>query len=141
VCPLGVRTPQVENPNSIPDGERGYFFLNLYIRATSSPAKPQTSQPMDRTSVRLEPISYRGALLTTLLHVSLILTSHNRPRAYSYRGALLTTLLHVSLIPTSHNRPSTYQLQRSSTDHSSTCKSHSHNPQRAQCLSVTEELY
>jgi hypothetical protein len=49
----------------------------------------------------------------------------------SYRGALLSTLLHVSLIPTSHNRPSTYQLQRSATEHSSTCKSHSHKPQQA----------
>jgi hypothetical protein len=43
----------------------------------------------------------------------------------SYRGALLSTLLHVSLIPTSHNRPSTYQLVRSAAEHSSTCKSHS----------------
>jgi hypothetical protein len=38
----------------------------------------------------------------------------------SYRGALLSSLLLVSLIPTSHNRPSTYQLQRSATEHSST---------------------
>jgi hypothetical protein len=44
----------------------------------------------------------------------------------SYRGALLSTLLHVSLIPTSHNRPTTYQLHRSATEHSSTCKSQSH---------------
>jgi hypothetical protein len=34
----------------------------------------------------------------------------------NYRGALLSTLLHVSLIPTSYNRPSTYQLQRSATE-------------------------
>jgi hypothetical protein len=41
----------------------------------------------------------------------------------SCRGALLSTLLHGSLILTSHNRPSTYQLQRSATEHSSTCRS------------------
>jgi hypothetical protein len=35
------------------------------------------------------------------------------------------------LIPTSHNRPSTYQLYRIATEHSSTCKSHSHKPQEA----------
>jgi hypothetical protein len=66
------------------------------------------------------PISYRRALLSTLLHVSF-------PQAttglvpISYRGALLSTLLHVSLIPTSHNRPSADQVQRSATEHS--CKS------------------
>jgi hypothetical protein len=59
----------------------------------------------------------------------------------SYRRALLSTLLHVSLIRTSHNRPSTYQLQTSATEPSSTYKSHSHKPQQAQCLSVTEERY
>jgi hypothetical protein len=48
----------------------------------------------------------------------------------SYRGAPLSTLLHVSLIPTRHNRPSAYQLQRSTTEHSSTCKSHSHSHNR-----------
>jgi hypothetical protein len=48
-----------------------------------------------------------------------------------YRGALLSTLLYVSLIPTSHNRPSAYQLERSATEHSSTCKSHCHKPQQA----------
>jgi hypothetical protein len=41
----------------------------------------------------------------------------------SYRGALLITLLHVSLIPTSHNRPSACQLQKSATEHSSKFKS------------------
>jgi hypothetical protein len=38
----------------------------------------------------------------------------------SYRGVLLSTLLYVSLIPTSHNRPSIYQLQKSATE-PSTC--------------------
>jgi hypothetical protein len=71
----------------------------------------------------------------------LIPTSYNSPVPISYRGALLSTLLHVSLIPTRHNRPSAYQLQRSATEHSSTCKSHSHKPQQAQYLSVTEERY
>jgi hypothetical protein len=37
----------------------------------------------------------------------------------------------VSLISTSHNRPSAYQLQRNATEHSKTCKSHSHKPQQA----------
>jgi hypothetical protein len=41
----------------------------------------------------------------------------------------------------SYKRPSTYQLQKSATEHSSTCKSHSHTPQQAQYLSVTEESY
>jgi hypothetical protein len=59
----------------------------------------------------------------------------------SYRGELLSILLLVSPIATSHNRPSTYQLRRRTTEHSSTCKSHSHKPQQAQCLSVTEERY
>jgi hypothetical protein len=49
----------------------------------------------------------------------------------SYRRVLRNTLLHVSLIPTSYKRPSAYQLQRSATEHSSTCKSHSHEPQQA----------
>jgi hypothetical protein len=49
----------------------------------------------------------------------------------SYRRALLSTLLHVSLIPTSHNKPRTYQSQKSATEHASTCKSHSHKPQQA----------
>jgi hypothetical protein len=48
-----------------------------------------------------------------------------------YRRVLLSTLLHVSLIPTSHIRPSAYQLQSSTTDHSSACRSHSHKPQQA----------
>jgi hypothetical protein len=39
----------------------------------------------------------------------------------SYSGALLSTLLHVSLIPTSYNRHGTYQLEKSATEHSSTC--------------------
>jgi hypothetical protein len=47
----------------------------------------------------------------------------------------------VSLIPTSYNRYSVYQLQRSATEHSFAYKSHTHKPQRAQCLSVTEERY
>jgi hypothetical protein len=90
----------------------------------------------------LEPISYRGALLSTRVHVSLILSSHNRPSTYQLqRTALLNTRIHVSLIPTSHNRTSTYQLQRIATEHSSTCKSHSHKPQQAYYLSVTEERY
>jgi hypothetical protein len=59
----------------------------------------------------------------------------------SYRGALLRTLLHASLSPTRHNWRSTYQLQRSATEHSPTCKSHSQKPQQAQYLSVTEERY
>jgi hypothetical protein len=63
------------------------------------------------------------------------------PAPISYRGALLNTLLHVCLLPTSHKRPSTYQLQRSATEHSSTCKSPSHKPQQAQHLSVSEERY
>jgi hypothetical protein len=47
----------------------------------------------------------------------------NRLVPISYREALLpSTLLHVSFILTNHNRPSTYQLERSSTEHSSTCK-------------------
>jgi cytoskeletal protein RodZ len=37
----------------------------------------------------------------------------------------------VILIPTSYTRSTTYQLQRSTTEHSSACKSHSHNPQQA----------
>jgi hypothetical protein len=49
----------------------------------------------------------------------------------SYTGALLSTLLHLSLIPISYNRSSAYQLQRSATEHSSTCKSRSHKPQQA----------
>jgi hypothetical protein len=53
------------------------------------------------------------------------------PVPISYRGGLLSTLLHVRLIPTSYNKPRTYQLQRSSTEHSFTCKSHSHMPQQA----------
>jgi hypothetical protein len=130
----------------------------------------------------LVPISYRRALLSTLLRVSLIPISHNRPSAYqlqrsatedtsickshshklqeayylsdseerylalfytrvclpqattglvpiTYRGVLLSTLLHVSLIQTS-NRPPTHQLLRSATDHTSTCTSHSHQPQQ-----------
>jgi hypothetical protein len=52
----------------------------------------------------------------------------------SYREALLRTLLHVNLIPTSYNRPSTYQLQRSATENSYTCKSHSHKLQQAYYL-------
>jgi hypothetical protein len=46
--------------------------------------------------------------------------------------SLLSTLLHVSLIPTSHNLPRTYQLHCSATEHSSTYKSHSHNPQQSE---------
>jgi hypothetical protein len=79
----------------------------------------------------LVPISYRVALLSTLLHASLIPTSHNRPSAYQLQRSAMSTLLHVSLIPTSHNRPSTYQLHKSATEHSSTCKSHSHKPRQA----------
>jgi hypothetical protein len=59
----------------------------------------------------------------------------------SYRGALLSPLLHVSLIPTSHNRPSAHQLQKSATAPSSTCKSHPHKLQQAYCPSVTEERH
>jgi hypothetical protein len=102
------------------------------------------------------PISYRRAILSNVLHVRLILTSHNRLSTYqlqksatehfstyvsftrattglvpiSYRRALVSPPLHVSLIPISHNRPSTYQIQRSATEPSSTCKSHSHKPQQ-----------
>jgi hypothetical protein len=47
----------------------------------------------------------------------------------------------VGPFPASYNRISTYQLQRSTTEHSSTCKSHSHKPQQAWYLSVTEEHY
>jgi hypothetical protein len=47
----------------------------------------------------------------------------------------------VSLILTSYNRPTTYQLQKNTTEHSSTCKSHSHKLQQAQNPSVTEERY
>jgi hypothetical protein len=59
----------------------------------------------------------------------------------------------ASVIPTRYNRPGIYQLQGSATEHSSTCKSHSHKPQQAQCKShshkpqqaqyllVTEERY
>jgi hypothetical protein len=57
------------------------------------------------------------------------------------RGALLSTLIHVSLITTTHNRSSTYQLQRNATEHNSTGKSHSHKPQQVQYLSVIEERY
>jgi hypothetical protein len=42
--------------------------------------------------------------------------------------AIVFKVLFVSLIPTSHN---THQLQRSATEHSSTCKFHSHKPQQA----------
>jgi hypothetical protein len=41
----------------------------------------------------------------------------------------------------SYNRPRTYQLQRSATEHSPTCKSHSHMPQKALILSVTAGSY
>jgi hypothetical protein len=86
------------------------------------------------------PIAHRGALLSTLLCKSHF-HKPQQPVHIIYRGALLSTLLHVSLISTSHNRPSTYQLQRSATEPSSTCKSHSHKPKQAQYLSVTEERY
>jgi GTP-sensing pleiotropic transcriptional regulator CodY len=98
------------------------------------------SSTFPQATTGLVPISYRRALLSTLLHASF-------PQAttglvpMSYRRALLSTLLHVSLIPTSYNRPSTCQLQRSATEHSSTCKSHSHKLQQAQYLPVTEEHY
>jgi hypothetical protein len=46
----------------------------------------------------------------------------------SYRAALLSTLLHVSLIPLGHKKPNAYQLQSSATEHPSTCKSHSPRP-------------
>jgi hypothetical protein len=111
----------------------------------------------------LVPISYRRALLSTLLHVSLIATSYNRPCAYllqrsatkhsstckahshklqqahclSHRSA--TEHSSICLIPTSHSRTSTYQLQRSATEHSSTCKSFTHKLQQPWCLPVTQE--
>jgi hypothetical protein len=47
----------------------------------------------------------------------------------------------MNLISISYNRPGTYQLQKSATEHSSTCKSHSHKLQQAKYLSVTEEHY
>jgi hypothetical protein len=46
----------------------------------------------------------------------------------------------VNLIPISYSRPRAYQLQRSATEHSTTCKSH-FNKQQASYLSVTEERY
>jgi hypothetical protein len=92
-----------------------------------------------RATTGLVPISYRGAIRSTLLlsfpqETTGLVT-------ISYRGAPLNTLLHESPIPTSHNRPSAYQIQWSATEHSSTCKSHSHKPQQAKCLSDTEERY
>jgi hypothetical protein len=54
--------------------------------------------------------------------------------AVSYRRPLLSTLLHVSFILTSHNRPRTYQLQRNATEHSSPYKFHSHKPQYCEYL-------
>jgi hypothetical protein len=66
------------------------------------------------------PTSYRITLLSPLLHVSLIPTSHKNLVPISHRRTLLSTLLHVSLIPISYNRLSAYQLQRSVTEHSST---------------------
>jgi hypothetical protein len=59
--------------------------------------------------------------MSTLLHVSLIPIIHNRPSSISYTRVLLGPLLHVSLIPTSYNRPNAYKLQKSATEHSSTC--------------------
>jgi hypothetical protein len=76
-------------------------------------------------------ICYREALLSTLLHVSVISASHNRPSKHqlqssanellrvsfpiskgqvpiSYREAIMSTLLHVLL--SSHNRPRQYQF-------------------------------
>jgi hypothetical protein len=49
---------------------------------------------------------------------------HRNPR-------ILSNLLYVSFIPTSHNRPSTHQLQKSATEHSSTRKFLSHKLQQA----------
>jgi hypothetical protein len=68
--------------------------------------------------------------MTTLLNVSL-------PQAtaflvpISYRGTLQNTLTHVIPILTSHNKPFIYYLMRSATEHSSTCKAHSHKTQVA----------
>jgi hypothetical protein len=47
----------------------------------------------------------------------------------------------VGLTPISNNGPSTYQLQKSTTERSSTCKSHCHKLQQAEYLPVTEERY
>jgi hypothetical protein len=76
----------------------------------------------------LVPIRYRGALLSTLLHVSLLPTSFNRPSAYQLQKSA-TEPSSTCLIPKSHNMPSTYQSQKSVSEHSSTCKSRSHKPQ------------
>jgi hypothetical protein len=57
------------------------------------------------------------------------------PGLLRYRGSLLSYLIHVSLIPTSHNMPSVYLIESSATELSSTCKSHSHSPQHASYLS------
>jgi hypothetical protein len=75
----------------------------LLLRKSSS-AENRT-QDLWVSSQELCPLDHRDGLLAPI----------------SYRKALLSTLLHVSLIPTSHNSPSAYQLQRSATEHSSTC--------------------
>jgi hypothetical protein len=48
-----------------------------------------TCNSFPQATTGLVPISYRGALLSTLLHVSLILKSYNSLEPISYRGALL----------------------------------------------------
>jgi hypothetical protein len=87
------------------------------------------------------PIRYREALLSILVHVSLIPISHKTPRAYRVHLSKLSKFLHVSLIPIRHNRRSTYQSHSSATEHSSAYKNHFHNLQPAKCFSVTEESY
>jgi hypothetical protein len=52
-----------------------YTFLTQFSECTGTP----------KATRGLEPISYRGALLSTLLHT------------ISYRGALLSTLLHATV--------------------------------------------
>jgi hypothetical protein len=89
------------------------------------------------SSNKLLPINYRGALLSNLLHVSLIPISTTGLVPIRYREALLSSLLHLRLPPTGLNRLSAYQLQRSTTEHCSTCETHYHKPQQAQKESVT----
>jgi hypothetical protein len=53
----------------------------------------------------------------------------------------MNNILHVSTTPTSYNFPSPYQSQSVATEHSSTCKFHSHKLQKAKYKLSKEERY
>jgi hypothetical protein len=64
-------------------------------------------------------------------NVRLILKATTGKFPITKRGMLLRIILQVSLIPTRRNRPKPEQLHGIATEPTSTCKSHSHNPQQA----------